>query len=656
MQVSVIIVNYNVKYFLEVCLHSVVRALHGIESEIIVVDNNSQDGSLSLIREKFPHVILIENKENTGFAKANNQGVAIARGANILFLNPDTVVPEDFFVKTLAYLSAHPEAGAIGPRLIDGKGQYAPDAKKSFPSLSVAIFKATGINKLFPRSPYFNKYYAVHIGEYETASVEVLSGCCMMVRADVIAKAGGAFDEDYFMYFEDGDLCYRIRRAGYENIYYPETTVIHYKGESTKKTTLSYVKTFNEAFSIFARKHYAKRNARIFLLFINLGVIIRALLSVFRTLLKLLRMPLFDAIVILATLWLVKEFWTEEVKNVPIPIRSVLLTFPAYTIIWLVTMYLNGAYDNPYRALRVIRGMLVGTVLCLAFFGLIPQELRYSRAVIIFSGAAGAIILVALHELLYRLGILRFTPYDALPGRAIIVAEPEAYKETANTLSRVHYAPDIYGRVSPHNDPAALGPLGNLKELLHTAGIDEVIFCVNGLGYKEIMQQMELCGRTFDYKIHRPGSLSFVGSNSSQTAGDLYISDKRYSIAQFAQQRNKRVIDVILSFVLLVCAPILAFIVRQPGRFVANIFSVLTGRYTWVGYSGGPAERSELPPLRPSVLPPYFITDNFNPSPEMMHRMNNVYATHYRPAQDMYFIFRNIKFLGRKPQKHFAGK
>ena len=363
MKVSVIIVNYNVKYFLEVCLHSVQRALRETEGEIIVVDNNSQDGSPAFLREKFPEVVLIENKDNKGFSKANNQGVAIAKGEYILFLNPDTVLPEDFFTKTLEYVNTHPEVGGIGPRLIDGKGVYAPDAKKSFPTLSVALFKATGINKLFPKSPYFNKYYAVDVAEHETAAVESLSGCCMMMRRTAIDKAGGAFDEDYFMYFEDGDLCYRIRKAGYTNIYFPETTVIHYKGESTRKTTLSYVKVFNEAFAIFARKHYGKQNARLFILFINLGIILRALLSVVKTLLKVLRMPLFDAIILLLTLYVVKEFWVGEVKNInEIPFRSVYLTFPAYIGIWILSLFLNGAYDQPYRGLRVVRGMLIGTI------------------------------------------------------------------------------------------------------------------------------------------------------------------------------------------------------------------------------------------------------------------------------------------------------
>lgn len=652
MKVSVIIVNYNVKYFLEVCLHSTLRALKGIEGEVIVVDNNSQDGSTAFVKERFPEVVLLENTENKGFSRANNQAVAIARGEYILFLNPDTVLPEDFFRKTLGYIDVHPEVGSIGPRLIDGKGIFAPDAKKSFPTLSVALFKATGINKLLPKSPYFNKYYAVDVGEFEVAKVESLSGCCMMMRRKAIEEAGGAFDEDYFMYFEDGDLCYRIRKAGYVNIYFPETTVIHYKGESTRKTTLSYVKIFNEAFAIFARKHYGKQNARLFIFFINLGIVLRAILSVVKTLLKVLKMPLFDAIILLTVLHFVKEFWIGQVKDIlPIPMMSVYLTFPAYIAIWILSMFLNGAYDQPYRGLRVVRGMLVGTVICLAYFGLIPPELRYSRAIIIITGASGAVILVALHEFLYRVGLLKYTRYDAIPRKAVIVAEEDAYHNTAATLQQVHYAPDIFGRISAHTTPeesASLTSLNSMKPLLYTAGIDEVIFCVNGLSYEEIMEQMQHCGERYEYKIHLPGSLSFVGSNSSHTAGDLYTIDRRFNLSKYAQQRNKRVVDIAASLALLITSPIALFIIPHPMNYLNNCIQVLLGKRTWVGYDAEIPKQTLLPQIRKGILPPYHIIRGFEPSEDVRAQMNIGYAESYNASHDLNFILRNIKFLGRK--------
>lgn len=650
MKISVIIVNYNVKYFLEVCLHSVLRATNGFDAEVIVVDNNSTDGSMQMVAEKFPSVIRIENKDNAGFGKANNQGVAIAKGEYILFLNPDTVMPEDFFTKTIGYMDAHPEAGSIGPKLLDGKGQFAPDGKKSFPSLSVAIFKTTGINKVFSKSPYFNKYYAVHIGDDETAAVDVLSGCCMLVRTDVLPKIGGAFDEDYFMYCEDVDLSYRIQKAGYQNIYFPEATLIHYKGESTRKATLSYVRIFNEALSTFVRKHYSKGNAQLFVLFINIGIVLRAILGVVKQALKVLRMPMFDALIMLGTLWFMKEFWVVHVKNIePIPLNSVLATFPVYIALWVVSLYINGVYDQSYRGLRVIRAMVIGTIMILAYYGLLQPGLRYSRAIIIFSGISGTVIMLALHELFFRLGIFKFIPYDKLPRKAVIVADEKNYANTANTLRRVHYAPDLNGRIATDNNKGtALASINELKPYLFTAGINEVIFCVNGLSYTQILHQMQYCGGAYEYKIHLQGSESFVGSNSSHTAGDLYTLDKRYNLSKFSQLRNKRILDAGLSAIFLIMWPLLLLFVKNGLQFWVNCILVLTGRNTWVGYT---TTNNQLPAIRKGILPPYFIAEDYEPSETVVSQLDSIYAQQYTAGADLTLILKNFKYLGINSKK-----
>lgn len=648
MKLSVIIVNYNVKYFLEVCLHSVYRAAAGIEAEVIVVDNNSKDDSAAMLRRKFPHAILVENKENLGFSRANNQGVAIARGEYILFLNPDTVMPEDFLSRTIAYMDAHPKAGALGPRLIDGKGTFAPDAKKSFPTLSVAIFKTTGINKLFSKSPYINKYYAVHIKERQTAPVEVLSGCCMLVRHSVIKEVGGAFDEDYFMYCEDVDLSYRIQQAGYDNVYFPGATLIHYKGESTRKATLKYVRIFNEALATFVRKHYSSRDARLFILFINIGIVLRAILSVMKQVLRFLRMPLFDALILLLTLLFMTNFWVEHVKNMlPIPLSSMYATFPVYLLLWVICMYFNGAYDQPYRALRVIRGMLVGTIVILAYYGLLSPDLRYSRAIIIFTGFAGTVIMLGLHELLYRLGIFKFIPYDTLPKKAVIVADELAYHETSATLRRVHYAPEVMGRVSTGDDAAgALATMPEMQQFLYTAGINEVIFCVNGLSYERIFEQMQRCGPAYDYKIHLPGSQSFIGSNSSHTSGDLYTIDRRFNLSAFAALRNKRVFDMAAALFFLLTFPLTIWGVKDKGSFLANCFRVLAGRRTWVGYSDAAAGNKYLPVLRRGIVPTYYILRDYEPGDEVKQHQDIVYAQQYTPGTDLLLMLKNYKYLG----------
>jgi GT2 family glycosyltransferase len=648
MKLSVIIVNYNVKYFLEVCLHSVGRAAMGIDAEIIVVDNNSKDDSCSMVRAQYPQVVLLENKDNKGFSKANNQAVAIARGEYILFLNPDTVMPEDFFATTLAYMDAHPKAGALGPRLIDGKGQFAPDAKKSFPTLTVALFKTIGINKLFSKSPYFNKYYAVHVGEHEVAPVEVLSGCCMLVRGSVITEVGGAFDEDYFMYCEDVDLSYRIQKAGYNNIYYPPATLIHYKGESTRKATLSYVRIFNEALIIFVKKHYSKKEAGLYLLFINIGIVLRAVLGTLRRALKILRMPLFDGLVLLATLWLMTDFWVLQVKNMlPIPFSSLYATLPVYTALWIVTLYFNGAYDQPYRALRVTRGMVIGTIVILAYYGLLQPGLRYSRAIIIFTGFAGTVLLLGLHDILHRLGIFKYVAYDKLPRKAVIVADELHYKQTADTLQRVHYAPQVAGRISPDGVQAdALGNAAEMKDLLYTANVNEVIFCINGLSYTEVFAQMQDCGDRYDYKIHLPGSQSFVGSNSSHTAGDLYTVDRRYNLDSFAQMRNKRMIDLVSATLLLLLLPITVFLVQKPVSFISNCFKVMFGKLTWTGYAPHPYNQY-LPRIRKSVLPPYNLITGYNPGDEVKNQLNIAYAQQYTAGMEVTLLLNNFKYLGQ---------
>jgi GT2 family glycosyltransferase len=602
-----------------------------------------------MVRDKFPSVIIIENTDNKGFSKANNQGVAIAKGEYILFLNPDTVMPEDFFHKTISYMDEHPEAGSIGPRLIDGKGIFAPDGKKSFPTLSVAVFKTTGVNKLFKNSPYFNKYYAVHIKERQLAEVDVLSGCCMMVRRSVIDKIGGAFDEDYFMYCEDVDLSYRIQKAGYKNIYFPEVDLIHYKGESTRKATMSYVRTFNEALLLFVKKNYGKKDAKLFLLFINIGIVLRVILSLLKRVLKVLRMPLFDALILFATLWLIKEFWVIHVKGMqPIPLSSIYATFPVYIALWVLSLYFNGAYDQPYRAWRVVRGMLAGTVVILAYYGLLQPGLRYSRAIIIFTGFSGAVVMLGLHELLYRLGIFKFIPYDKLPRKAVIVAGERAYQDTSAILQRIHYAPELAGRIAPApGTEHALANLPDMKQLLYTAGINEVIFCINGLSYTDVFEQMQNCGSGYDYKIHLPGSMSFVGSNSSNTAGDLYTIDRRYNLANFAQLRNKRIIDIVFAFSFIILSPILIFTVKNPGMFFANCFRVLSGSKTWIGYASVEIPHAHLPKLREGIAPPYFILGQYEPADEVKSQLNTVYAQQYTPGMDMNLIIKNLRYLGQ---------
>lgn len=278
MQLSIIIVNYNVKYFLEQCLCSVIKACNNLNAEIIVVDNNSTDGSNDYFNGRFPTVQFIWRTENTGFAKANNLALQYCSGEYILFLNPDTILAEDSLEKSIQFIQQQKSAGGLGVRLIDGSGKFLKESKRSFPSPLTSLFKLTGLTALFPHSKIFARYYLGNLDEHKSYEVDVLVGAFMMMPKKILNITGG-FDESFFMYGEDIDLSYRIQKAGFKNYYFSGTSVIHFKGESTTKESAAYIRTFYQAMILFVKKHYSGGKAGSFSVLMQLAIWLRALIS-----------------------------------------------------------------------------------------------------------------------------------------------------------------------------------------------------------------------------------------------------------------------------------------------------------------------------------------------------------------------------------------
>ncbi|MBS1665834.1 MAG: glycosyltransferase family 2 protein [Bacteroidetes bacterium] len=279
MTLSIIIVNYNVKFFLEQCLCSIERAIEKIDAEVFIVDNHSSDGSYPYLHERFPWAVFILNQENLGFSKANNQALLQAKGKYLLFLNPDTIVAEDCFEKCIGFMDGHPDAGALGVKMFNGQGQFLKESKRGFPSVWVSFCKLSGLTALFPHSKIFARYYLGHLNENGNQIIDVISGAFFFTRRDVLYKEG-SFDERFFMYAEDIDLSYRIQKAGHTIYYLSETSIIHFKGESTKKD-LRYVKIFYQAMSLFVQKHFGNTKNRFFALMIEPVIWLRAALSAF---------------------------------------------------------------------------------------------------------------------------------------------------------------------------------------------------------------------------------------------------------------------------------------------------------------------------------------------------------------------------------------
>ncbi len=275
MILSIVIVNYNVKFFLEQCLCSLKKAIESCElirteTEVFIVDNSSTDRPVELLGGLYPLFHFIRNKDNTGFARANNQALSLCSGEFILFLNPDTILAEDSLGICISFFRSSAGAGAIGTKMIDGSGRFLKESKRGFPSPAASFFKMTGFAALFPQSKWFAAYYMGHLDKTKPHPVDILSGAFMMVRKKVLDLTGG-FDEQFFMYAEDIDLSYRILQAGYQNYYLPQTTIIHFKGESTRKD-IYYVKIFYHAMELFIKKHFRGKRSDYQLMFVRAGV------------------------------------------------------------------------------------------------------------------------------------------------------------------------------------------------------------------------------------------------------------------------------------------------------------------------------------------------------------------------------------------------
>ncbi len=280
MKLSVIIVNYNVKYYLEQCLESLQRALEGIEAEVFVVDNHSSDGSIAYLRPRFPAVRFIASAHNLGFAGGNNIAIRQSQGEYILLLNPDTVVGEDVIRASLDFMDSHPQAGGHGVEMLNDSGSRALESRRGLPSPMVSFYKMVGLCKHFPQSRRFAHYYMGGLSWEIAGQIEVVSGAYCFLRKSALDQIG-LLDEDFFMYGEDVDLSYRLLKGGYENWYLP-VRILHYKGESTQKSSFRYVHVFYDAMLIFFRKHYGGMNA-LWRLPIKGAIYLKAFASLMRT-------------------------------------------------------------------------------------------------------------------------------------------------------------------------------------------------------------------------------------------------------------------------------------------------------------------------------------------------------------------------------------
>lgn len=639
--------NYNVRFFLEQCLHSVRAASAEIDTEVIVVDNHSTDGSEGYLRARFPELVYLSNTENAGFARACNQGLARARGSQILFLNPDTLLAEDSLRQCLRFLDAHPAAGALGVRMIDGTGSFLKESKRSFPEPLTALYKLFGLSLLFPHSRVFGRYHLGHLSEHASHEVDVLAGAFMLIPRRVLEQVG-SFDETFFMYGEDVDLSYRIQKAGYKNYYVADTTIIHFKGESTKRGSLNYVRIFYSAMNIFVRKHYGGARARLFRLSIRCAIWLRAALAAGAKALRWTGLPVIDGVLILLSFWLAKELWTTLVRpDIVLPGPLIRASLPAYTLVYIATAYYAGLYDKIYRRANLLRASAIAALVLLAGYALLPEDLRFSRAILVGGAALGFAAIGSVRRVLLGAGVLQ-RPAEQVEKPYILIAASDAeFAEARHLLARNGRAAHVIGRVGLRpGEAGTVTDLAGAPAAIRALGARELIFCIGTLSFGEAIAHTGKLARHVRLRYHSAGSGSVVGSDSKDSSGEALSLQAPLRLAEPTHRRGKRLADGLLALAFLLTLPLHLLLVRRPGGFVRNAVAVLLGRKTWVGYRL--PEAGSLPRLRPGVLSaggPVAGGPSVLPE-ETLRQADYWYARDYDLGEDLKIIFRNYRWLG----------
>lgn len=647
MKLSIVIVNYNVKEFLTQCLDSIFKSQTQYDYEVIIVDNSSKDSGRDQICATFEHIIWVENIENVGFGRANNQGFSLAKGVYTLILNPDTVLQEDTIEKCVSYLIAHPKVGGLGIKGIDGSGQFLPESKRALPTPLVALWKITGLSSIFPKSSVFARYHLGHLSPEENHEVDILVGCFMMIPTKLLLSVGG-FDPQYFMYGEDIDLSYELQKTGHKNIYFSESQIIHYKGESTKRGSLNYVRMFYKAMVLFAKKQFTGSSAAAYSLLIYLGIYLRAALAIAARLGKSTLTPLLDAVVLYAILNTIKSYWEQNHRFIHGGSYPDLYTYTiqgSYVLAWLFGLWLSGVYFKNNRPIVMVRSMIATTLILGFFYGLLPEELRFSRALLMLGALGGLSAMLGWRAVL-----------SVVSGKSMFEGAPKqprilffGAKSSKIALDDILHAsgitPSFYWEEEPKFDDEDW--LLKLKALVHLHRINELIVDISQVSNQRLIGILTSLGEQTSVKSLLPENKYIIGSDSSLTQGETYRKSQQTADPQYLRQR--RVFEITATSLLITLAPLTLVFAIATGRFnawklwIRYSADVLTGKRSLVGYSRSLSEKFNVPPLPPPIF------DICSVLPVELDYMQNAraivenYAIEARLRQDLLYLIQLSK-------------
>lgn len=636
MKLTIVIVNYNVRFFLEQTLRSVLKSKTDFDYQVCVVDNASSDGSIEMMQEKFPDIELIALEENVGFSAGNNAALKQLKTPYALLLNPDTIISEHTLQVCMDKMESSPEVGGLGVRMIDGSGRFLPESKRGLPTPWVAFCKAFGLSKVFPRSPQFNEYHLGYIDEMDEAKVPVLSGAFMWLRTSVLEEIG-LLDEAFFMYGEDIDLSYRIEQAGYKNWYLPTTSIVHFKGESTKRGSLNYVRVFYNAMIIFANKHFVGSGAWFMSFLYKAAVVLRALLGLLGQAFRRVFPMLVDGALILMGLRLMTWFWAEYYFRESDYFSSVPLAWHhgLYTGVWLLAMYLGGAYDQLFSQKKLRKSLIYGTVFLFLVFSLMPSSWRPSRAVLLLGSVwtwAGLS--------LWRYAWARLTGHGKADKRLGIVGSREEVNRALSLMQSSGFSYDECHWIAPNEEEEAgdfVGSVSDLNDIVEAYQLNEIIFCTKDVDHEVLIKWMTRFSDQLTVRIIPDEGTSMITSRYKHRKGELHTIDGAMKIVLPEYQRQKRFLDMVVGLVILMFSPVLVFL-KNGRQALTALVSVLSGKKTWVSYDRAFSQKMRLPVLRSGV---WDIGEEMEQA-DGREKLYYLYARDYSIWTDIEWIFRKV--------------
>lgn len=578
--ISIIIVNYKVKEYIANLLNSLKKAKHNFELEIFVVDNASGDDSIAYLKQRYPEVNYIANEENVGFGRANNQAIEKARGEYTLIINPDTLVSEDTLNVLVDHMETNPKCGAAGCKILNPDGTFAPESRRSVPTIWSASSKVFGLNALFPKSRLFSQYYLSWMHEDEPSQIPVLSGSFMFWRTDLLKELGG-FDERFFMYGEDIDLCYRVQNTDYYIDYVPETSIIHYKGESTKKGDLRYIRIFNQALYLFFDKHYSARYSLFFRAFIYLAIWLRTVLSFLSSGFKKIKPILADLLILnlsIAVGFLVR--YGLQGENILNPTGIKYLWINALgSVLFLISGSTLGLFKQKKESISTTLKALTLTYTGVVIVTFFARNLAYTRLGLILGFIFGVIFFVTFK--LFKVNRKGSGEYNRgkIRGSRVLVVGDEHH--SGDIISKIHSRPDwsyeVIGNVSVNDEssPVDIGSLSQLKDLVKAYNIDQVFFSLKSISYKQMLKEISnLQKEEVVFKLI-PDSMDFIlGKSNVEYLEAIPLLEVEFEYSKPLNKFLKRLLDLGISIPLY----ILLFIFILP--------SLIFGKRDYISIDG----------------------------------------------------------------------